>query len=164
MDFRWLRIQICICWSQITLKKVGVKIRRPVGIWCDHHLSPAARHISFPYWSGCWLWPVKCCPTPLQWLCEVLEGGGNWNTLSYMSIQTIPNILNGWHVWWVCRPWKNWDIFSFQELYTDPCDMGPCIIMLKHEVIAADEWHDNGPQDLCPYKLPLIKWNCVCCP
>jgi hypothetical protein len=25
--------------------------------------------------------------------------------------------------------------------------MGPCIIMLKHEVMAADEWH-NGPQDL----------------
>ena len=28
------------------------------------------------------------------------------------------------------------------------CDMGPCIIMLKHEVMAADKWHDNGPQDL----------------
>jgi hypothetical protein len=26
--------------------------------------------------------------------------------------------------------------------------MGLCIIMLTHEVIAADEWHDNGPQDL----------------
>ena len=28
------------------------------------------------------------------------------------------------------------------------CDMGPYIIMLKHEVMAVDEWHDNGPQDL----------------
>ena len=51
-------------------------------------------------------------------------------------------------VWWVCRPWKNWAIFSFQELCTDPSDMWPCIIMLKHEVMVADEWHDNGPQDL----------------
>jgi hypothetical protein len=25
--------------------------------------------------------------------------------------------------------------------------MGPCI-MLKHEVMVADEWRDNGPQDL----------------
>ena len=25
--------------------------------------------------------------------------------------------------------------------------MGLCIIMLKHEVMAVDEWHDNGPQD-----------------
>ncbi|XP_042176113.1 SHC SH2 domain-binding protein 1-like [Oncorhynchus tshawytscha] len=32
-------------------------------------------------------------------------------------------------------PWKNWDIFSFQELCTDPYDTGPCIIMLKHELM-----------------------------
>ncbi len=29
---------------------------------------------------------------------------------------------------WVCWPCKNWDVFSFQELCTDPCNMGPCII------------------------------------
>jgi hypothetical protein len=45
------------------------------------------------------------------------------------------------------------DIFSFQELGTDPCDMGPCIIMLKREVMAADEWHNNGPQDLVTVSL-----------
>jgi hypothetical protein len=39
-------------------------------------------------------------------------------------------------------------IFIFQELCAYPCNMGPCIIMLKHEVMAADEWHDNGLQDL----------------
>ena len=42
--------------------------------------------------------------------------------------------LNCWHVWWVCRPWKNWDIFSFQEMCTDPCDMGSRYVMLKHEL------------------------------
>ena len=31
--------------------------------------------------------------------------------------------------------------------------MGPCIIMLKHEVMAVDEWHDNGPQDLVTVSL-----------
>jgi hypothetical protein len=31
------------------------------------------------------------------------------------------------------------NIFSFQQLCTDPCDMGLCIIMLKHELMAADE-------------------------
>ncbi len=35
---------------------------------------------------------------------------------------------------------KNWDVFSFQELCTDPCNMGPCIIMLQHEVMVVDEW------------------------
>ncbi len=39
--------------------------------------------------------------------------------------------------------------FSFQELYTDPCNMGPCIIMLQHEMMVGDEWHNNGSQDIC---------------
>jgi hypothetical protein len=30
------------------------------------------------------------------------------------------------------------DIFSFQELSTDPCGTGQCIIMLKHEVTEVD--------------------------
>jgi hypothetical protein len=42
-------------------------------------------------------------------------------------------------------PWKNWDIFSFEELCTDPCNMGLCIIMMKYEVMAADELQENGP-------------------
>ncbi len=25
--------------------------------------------------------------------------------------------------------------------------MGPCIIMLQHEVMVVDEWHNNGPRD-----------------
>jgi hypothetical protein len=48
----------------------------------------------------------------------------------------------------VTWPWKNWDISSFQELWTGPYNMGLCFIMLKQEVMAVDEWHDNGPQDL----------------
>ncbi len=43
--------------------------------------------------------------------------------------------------------------FSFQELCTDPCNMGPCIIMLQHEVMVVDEWHNNGPQDLVTVSL-----------
>ena len=68
--------------------------------------------------------------------CEkLLDIGGNWNMLSYTSIQSIPHRLNGRHIGWVCRQWKNWEMFSFQELCTDPNGMGPCIIMLKHEVM-----------------------------
>ncbi len=62
-------------------------------------------------------------------------------------------MLNGGHVRWVCWPCKNWDVFSFQELCTDPCNMGPCIIMLQHEVMFVDEWHKNGPQDLVTVSL-----------
>ncbi len=63
-------------------------------------------------------------------------------------IQSIPNMLNGWHVWGLCRPCNNWDVFSFQELCTDSCNMGPCIIMLQHEVMFVDEWHNNGSEYL----------------
>ncbi|KAJ8333855.1 hypothetical protein SKAU_G00411740 [Synaphobranchus kaupii] len=31
--------------------------------------------------------------------------------------------------------------------------MGPCIVMLKNEVMALDEWHDNGPQHLITVSL-----------
>ncbi len=78
---------------------------------------------------------------------KLLDIGRNWNTLSYTLIQSIPNMLNGWHVRWVCWPCKNWDVFSFQELCTDPCKMGPCVIMLQHEVMVVDEWHNNVPRD-----------------
>ncbi len=44
-------------------------------------------------------------------------------------------------------------MFSFQELCTDPHIMGPCIIMLQHEVMVVDEWHNNGPQDLVTVSL-----------
>ncbi len=103
---------------------------------------------------------------------KLLDIGRNWNTLSYTPIQSIPNMLNVWHVWRVCWPWKNWDVFSFQELCTDPCNMGRCIIMLQHEVMVVDEWHNNGPISLCSlsitYKvsMPILPqnlhlWHCA---
>ncbi len=80
---------------------------------------------------------------------KFLDIGRNWNTLSYML---IPNMLNGWHVRWVCWPCKNWDVFSFQELCTDPCNM---------------RWWSwmNGTtmglgissRYLCAFKMPSIK-------
>ncbi len=84
---------------------------------------------------------------------KLLDIGRNWNTLLYTPIQSIPNMLNGWHFRSVCWPCNNWDVFSFQELCTDPWNMGPCIIMLQHEVMVVDEWHNNGPQDLITVSL-----------
>ncbi len=99
----------------------------------------------------CGLWNVG--PLLFNGCVKLLDIGRNWNTLSYTLIQSIPNMLNGWHVRWVCWPCKNWDVFSFQELCTDPCNMGPCIIMLQHEVMVVDEWHNNMPQDLVTVSL-----------
>ncbi len=42
---------------------------------------------------------------------------------------------------------------AFRNCVEDPCNMGPCIIMLQHEVMVMDEWHNNGPQDLVTVSL-----------
>ncbi len=76
----------------------------------------------------CGLWNVG--PLLFNGCAKLLDIGRNWNTLSYTPIQSIQNMLNGWHVRRVCWPCKNWDVFSFQELCTDPCNMWPCIIIL----------------------------------
>ncbi len=76
---------------------------------------------------------------------KLLDIGRNWNTLSYMPIQSIPNMLNGW----VCWPCKNWDVFR----NCVQSNMGPCVIMLQHEVMVLDEWLNNGPQDLIMVSL-----------
>ncbi len=107
---------------------------------------------SFAYsWSGCWLWNVG--PLLFNGCVKLLDIGRNWNKLSYTPIQSIPNMLNGWYVRCVCWPCKNWDVFSFQEFCTDPCNTGPCINLLQHEVMVVEEWHNNGPQDLVTVSL-----------
>ncbi len=72
---------------------------------------------------------------------------------SYTRIQSIPNMLIGRHVRWVCWPCNNWDVFSFQELCTNLCNIRTCIIILQHEVMDVDELHNNGPQDLITLSL-----------
>ncbi len=92
---------------------------------------------------------------------KLLDIDRNWNMLSYTPILSIPNMLNGWHVRWVCWPCKNWDVFSFQELCTDSCNMGLCIIMLQHEVMNGTTMGLRiSSQYLCAFKMPSIKCTC----
>ncbi len=113
----------------------------------------------------CGLWDVG--PLLFNGCVKLLDIGRNWNTLSYTSIQSIPNMLNGWHVRWVCWPRKNWDVFGFQELCTDPCNMGLCIIMLN---MRRWSWMNDmmglriSSQYLCTFKMPSIKCTCGHCP
>ncbi|PIO40687.1 hypothetical protein AB205_0110420 [Aquarana catesbeiana] len=81
---------------------------------------------------------------------KLLDIGRNWNTLSYTPIQSIPNML--------------WIGVTCLELCTDPCNMGPCFIMLQLEVMVVDEWHNRGPQDFVTvslFKMPSTKCTCV---
>jgi hypothetical protein len=71
----------------------------------SHRVDQAVDRGMLYHFNGCVKW---------------LDIGGNWNTLSYTLIQSIPNLLNRCLV---CRPWQNWDMFRFQEFCTDPCDI-----------------------------------------
>ena len=87
---------------------------------------------------------MECCPTPLQWLCEV--AGYSWE-LEHTVVHIDPEHAK--HAQWVTC------LVSIQlsGLGTERCDMGPCIIMLKHEVMGVDGLHNNGPQDLVMVSL-----------
>jgi hypothetical protein len=94
---------------------------------------------------------VECCPTPLQGLCKV---AAYWQELEHAEIHVYQKHPK--HAQWVTRQYAGHGrtgIVELQELCTDPCDMGPSIIMLKHEMMAADEWQDNGPHDLVTVSL-----------
>ena len=94
----------------------------------------------------CGLWNVV--PLLFNGCAKFLDISINWKTLSYTSIQSIPNMFQ-WATYFVSMQAME-ELGHFQLpgfVFTDPCNMGPCIIMLKHEVMVADEWHDNGPQD-----------------
>jgi hypothetical protein len=121
MDFTWLGIQIPICCHRYLKKRKGCgsenqSVSGVTICLMQRKTSPLHRVDQTVY---CVLWNVV--PLFFNGCAKLLDIGGNWNTLT--SIQSIPNMLNGWHVWWACRPWKNWDLVSFQELSTDPWDI-----------------------------------------
>ncbi len=128
---------------------------KPVSIWCDHHLPSPSHRVDQVV--DCGLWNVG--PLLFNGCGEVLDIGRNWNTLFVYADPEHPKHAQWvtwsqtWSIRWVCWPCKNWDVFSFQELCTDPCNMGPCIIMLQHEVGGRGWWHNNGPQDLVTVSL-----------
>ena len=63
----------------------------PVSIWFDHQLPHAEQHV-----SACWLWPVECGSTALQWLCQV---AGYWQEPDHTVINADPEHSN--HAQWV---------------------------------------------------------------
>ncbi len=114
----------------------------------------------------CGLWNVG----PLLFNCcaELLDIGRNWNTLSYTPIQSIPNMLNGWHVRWVCWPCKNW-IFSASR------NCVQILVTWGHALSCSNmrswSWMNGttmglriSSRYLCAFKMTSIKCTCVRCP
>jgi hypothetical protein len=68
---------------------------------------------------------------------KLLDIGGNWKAVIHVDPEHPK------HAQWVTclvsmQAMEELGHFSLQELCTDPCDMGLCIIMLKHEVMAVN--------------------------
>jgi hypothetical protein len=145
MDFTWLGIQICICWSHIsTTTKCRGRYQKTsqYQVW-PPFVTCRATHL---LWHrvhqavDCGLWNV----VPLLWSCWILAGTGtHCLTLRSRASQTCSM---WWHISW--GNGRTGKCSAFRNCVQILTSWGPCIIILKHEVMADDEWHDNGLQDL----------------
>ncbi len=97
----------------------------------------------------CGLWNVG--PLLFNGCAKLLDIARNWNTLSYMPIKSIPNMLNGdmsseypgyARTGMFSASWK-----CVQILVTWGRALSCCNTMV------VDEWHNNGPQDIVTVSL-----------
>ncbi len=126
----------------------------PVSIWCDHRLPHAVQHISFAELIR--LLFVACVmlvhsSSMAVWSSWILAGTGTRCRIRWSRAYQTCSMgdMSGEYAGHA----RTVFFFSFQELCTDPCNMGPCITMLRHEVMFEDEWLNNGPQDLVTVSL-----------
>ena len=94
---------------------------------------------------------VECCPTPLQWLCDV---AGYYQELDHIVANINPEHPK--HAQWgtcLVSMKAMEELEHFQLPGSVYRSLGQCIIMLKHEVMAEDQCNDNGPQDLVTISL-----------
>ncbi len=118
--------------------------------------------------SGCWLWPVECWSTPLQWLCEV---AGYWQELEHAVVHADPEHPK--HAQWVTCPVS---MLAMQEL---GCFQLPLIVQTlatwgRALSCCNMRWWSwmNGTtmglrissRYLCAFKIPSIKCTHVLCP
>ena len=86
---------------------------------------------------------VECCPTPLQWLCEI---AGYLRELEHAVVHFDPEHPK--HAQWVTCLVSMQAMEELGHLQLPGFVYRSSIIMLKHEVLVADEWHNKGTQDL----------------
>lgn len=109
------------------------------------------QHITVGQSFDCGLWNVGrllfsgCAKLP--------DIGRNWNTL----IQSVTNMLSGWHIQWVCWPYKNWDISASRNCVH--------ILAIWGHLSCCNLswwWWVNGFRIWSGYFYASIKGTCVC--
>ena len=144
--------------------KVGVWIRKPVSIWCDHHFLHAARHIC--YICSCHTLCCSSCvsltchhspvpsPSPSVCVCVIV-----WAETCVLESEQIATCCNLFH---------NQDLYKYSALPLSHCqivisahsalsDSGPC---LQSHVSSSCYSVLDFPTLLLPW-IPL--WTCLPC-
>lgn len=104
----------------------GGRVRRLVLIWYDHHLPHTGGRLLH-------LELVRLLIVP----CGILLQSSSLAMQSWTSAPTSTHICH-FKAFQVCKPCKNWNVFGFQILCTDPYNIRPCIIMVQYEPVAVD--------------------------
>ncbi len=112
----------------------------------------------------CGLWNVG--PLLFNGCVKLLDIARNWNTLSYTPIQSIPNMLNGWHEY---AGHAKTVMFSasrncVQILTTWGRALSCCNMRWWSWMNGTTMFLRISSRFLCAFKMPLIKCTCVCCP
>ncbi len=127
------------------------------------HTSPSHRVDQV---VGCGLWNVG--PLLFNGCAKLLDIGRNWNTLSYTPIQSIPNMLNGWHVRWVCWHARTGMFLAsrncLQILATWGRALSCCNMRWWSWMNGTTMGLRISLRYLCAFKMPSIKCTCVRCP
>ncbi|XDV35048.1 hypothetical protein PO909_005094 [Leuciscus waleckii] len=85
-----------------------------------------------------------------------LTAAGYWQDLAHAVVYADPEHRK--HAQWVTCPvsmlaMQELGCFQLPGIVYRSLQHVPCIIMLQHEVMVVDEWHNNGPQDLVTVSL-----------
>ncbi len=115
----------------------------------------------------CGLWHVG--PLLFNGCAKLLDIGRNWNMLSYMPIQSIPNILNGWHVRCEYAGHARTGMFSASrnsvQILATWCRALSCCNMRWWSLMNGTTTGLRiSSQYLCAFKIPSIKCTCIHCP
>ncbi len=142
-------VQVCLRLAAIkdhsktcTYTVLGGGVRKPVSIWCDHHLPHAVQHISF----DCGLWNVG--PLLFKGCVKLLDIGRNWTRCCIRRSRASQTCSMGDMSGEYAGHARTGMFSASRNCVQILATWGLCIIMLQHEVMVVDEWHNNGPQDL----------------
>ena len=75
-------------------------------------------------------------------------------------------MLNGVHIWGVCRPWKDVDVLVYKKLPCTCCSMRPSVVMHQHPKVLMTKWNSYRVQYVVYIMLgiQIASDNKVCLP